>query len=226
MKELPGTSIQHCSQIDGLQPFSRVFRSVCEARRLVNLILAASSVLCLGGCAQLFYQRTPTGTFSGKLYIEWIAPNQFVYRPDPSKPLTYVASDGLIIIPKVMTTDGGSIPRLFWSASGLGPWDFAPGYIVHDWLFEQHHCKFDGWERLDFERSASLLAEAMKTQMERAKSREPAIVYAVYEAVKSPIAKALWDQRSCRPPPAAAPQPAPAGTAQEPIQILVIDTEK
>jgi hypothetical protein len=194
--------------------------------KALSVIFITSIVLGLGGCAPLFYQRTPTGTFTGKLYVEWIAPNTFVYRPDKSNPLSYVTSDGIAIVPKEMTTDGGSIPRLFWSAPGLGPWDFAPGYIIHDWLFEQHHCQFDGWEQIDFERSASILAEAMKTQMEKAKKSEASIMYAVHEAVKSPIAKNLWDQGSCHPPVAAAPIPGFEGRVLEPIRILAIDANK
>src|SRR5438128_1100060 len=99
--------------------------------RLAGLLVAA--VTC-NACAPAFYQRTPTGKFEGKLYLEWIEPNYFVYRPDAADPLVYTAADGTLVRPALMYTDGGSVPRPFWSIPQLGPWDFGPGYIVHDWL--------------------------------------------------------------------------------------------
>lgn len=108
-------------------------------RRVMPLLLSCLASISVCACSNVFYAKTSTGKFSGKLYVEWIAPNQFIYRPDSLNPLVYVTADGRRIQPQLMYTDGGSIPRLFWSAPGFGPWDFAPGYIVHDWLFEQHY---------------------------------------------------------------------------------------
>jgi hypothetical protein len=42
-----------------------------------------------------------------------------------------------------MYTDGGSIPRLFWSVKGFSPWGYGPAYVLHDWLFHQHRCGSD-----------------------------------------------------------------------------------
>jgi len=97
---------------------------------------------------------------------------------------------------------------------------------LHDWLFVQHHCRSDGWEKVDFERSASLLAEAMKTQMKKADGEESTVVFAVYQAVRSPVAKKLWDQGTCLPPPSAAPPAGPEGVAMQPIRVFVIDADK
>lgn len=169
------------------------------ARRLTAALVLLP--LALGGCATTFYARTGTGSFAGRLDVEWIAPNRFVYRPHPSDPLVYTTADGVKIQPRAMYTDGGSIPRLFWSTPLLGPWDFAPGYIIHDWLFVQHHCKDPGWEAVTFDRSAQLLAEAIKTQMVKGADADATVVWAIYEAVHSPVALRLWDSGECQPPP-------------------------
>jgi len=186
-------------------------------------IALAGSVLCLiSGCSSLFYSKTPTGSFSGKLTVEWIAPNQFIYRPDKLNPLIYVASDGKKIQPELMYTDGGSIPRLLWSAPSLGPWDFGPGYIIHDWLFEQHHCKIGDWSAYDFPKSAEILAEALKTQMAKASKPEPSLVYVIYEAVRSPIAEKLWNESPCKPPTISI---APIGGSAPPIVLFTVEAK-
>ena len=199
-----GISVSH-----GLRPTARV--------ALTGLLLTL-----LGGCGNFFYSKTPTGSFSGKLTIEWIAPNQFIYRPDKLNPLTYVASDGKKIQPELMYTDGGSIPRLLWSAPGLGPWDFGPGYIIHDWLFEQHHCKIGDWASFDFPKSAEILAEALKTQMVKASQSEPSLVYVIYEAVRSPIAEKLWNESPCKPP---AISGSPIGGSAPPIVLFTVEVK-
>lgn len=188
----------------------------------LRVIAIVSAAVLVTSCGSVFYAKTPIGKFSGKLYVEWISPNQFIYRPDASDPLTYTTSSGIKIVPRLMYTDGGSIPRLFWSSSGLGPWDFAPGYIVHDWLFQQHHCKLDDWQSYDFQRSADVLAEALKTQMVKGGKAEPAIVYAVYEAVRSPIAEELWRRGDCKEPSSAPPAPG-ALPPPTPLVILTVD---
>ena len=172
------------------------------------------------GCASIFYSKTSTGSFTGKLTVEWVAPNQFIYRPDKDDPLQYKTSDGRTIKPQLMYTDGGSIPRLFWSAPDLGPWDFAPGYIIHDWLFQQHHCQIDDWQSYDFPKSAQVLAEGIKTQMEKASKPEPTIVLAIYEAVRSPVAENLWNHPGCKTPPAAG---SPIGGGAAPIVLLKVE---
>lgn len=178
-------------------------------------------------CASIFYMKTPTGKFSGKLDVEWIAPNQFVYRPHPADPLIYMTSDGRKIQPRTMYTDGGSIPRLFWSSPGFGPWDFAPGYVIHDWLFVQHHCREGDWQAYDFPRSAEILAEAIKTQMEKGGTSEPTVVWAIHEAVSTPVAKRLWDVGECKQAPADAAAAPPSGAkaipVPRPVKIMTIE---
>lgn len=207
------------SGLNPARPWSRIFHTC----------LLVAAVCILPGCAKIFYAKTPTGKFSGKLDVEWIAPNQFIYRPHPADPLIYVTSDGRKIQPRTMYTDGGSIPRLFWSVPEFGPWDFAPGYIIHDWLFVQHHCKEGDWQHYDFPRSAEILAEAIKTQMEKGGTSEPTVVWAIYEAVRTSIAERLWESGECKPPPpdtVMAPM-APGGpiVAPAPLPVKLITIE-
>ena len=192
-----------------------------DLRAAFHLSIAAAVLALLPGCATVFYDRTKTGSFRGKLDVEWVSPNLFIYRPHEDNPLVYKTSDGLEIKPELMYTDGGSIPRLFWSTPLMGPWDFAPGYIIHDWLFKQHHCKRPGWEKIDFDRSATILAEAIKTQMVRSKTVDPTVAWAIYEAVHSPVAEKLWKEGGCKTPPSRAPQSViPDGRAV--VRILTV----
>jgi hypothetical protein len=192
-------------------------------------VCALAAALMTAGCAQVLYEKTPAGKFAGRLNVEWIAPNLFVYRPDPAEPLTFTAADGKVIRPQLMYTDGGSIPRLFWSTPNMGPWDFAPGFIVHDWLFLQHRCKAGDWQDYSFDRSASILAEALKTQMAQSGQPDPVILWAIYEGVKTSTAKAAWDSTDCRIPPGRAlptPPGAPGAPGPMPIRILTIDIKQ
>ena len=103
------------------------------------------AVFTLTAC-MTWTQPGPGGTLTGKLNVRWIGENRFVYEPDAQDPLTFVSTDTSKIIPARMLTDGGSIPPVFWGAPGLSPWGYGPAYIIHDWLFDQHHCKYAGWE--------------------------------------------------------------------------------
>ena len=202
----------------------RVARSQQAIRRSGLCIVLA---LGLSGCADVFYQRLGTGRFTGRVDVEWIAPNQFVYRPSADRPLTYVTADGSSIQPRAMYTDGGSIPRLFWSSPSFGPWDFAPGYIIHDWLFLQHRCKEGDWQSWNIEKAASVLAEGIKTQMVSAHQSDPVVVWAIYQAVRTPMAITAWNSTACSLPPtdsdvSAAPTP-PGTPATAPVKIKTID---
>lgn len=151
------------------------------------------------GCASIQYDRVRPGSFQGKVTITWAEPNYFIYEPSPTDPLKF-ASDGHIIIPKKMYTDGGSIPPFFWGIPGYSPWGYAPAYIIHDWLFVAHHCNYDTDNQYTFEDSARLLAEGIKTLMETHRvPKDEFVEYTIYEAVSSAVAKELWDNGECIP---------------------------
>src|SRR5215204_4459054 len=109
-------------------PRSSVVSTVAhrDRRKLIIGLLAVS----LGGCATLA-QPGPGGVLTGKLTVEWIRENFFIYRPDSKDPLTFVTTDGRRITPRLMYTDGGSIPPILQPIPGFSPWGYAPAYIIH-----------------------------------------------------------------------------------------------
>ena len=91
------------------------------------------------GCSSLrFYGQIDGG---GKICnlpaVQWTSPNTFIYRREAARPFCFHRGNGEIIEPANIFTDGGSIPKVAWAA-GFSPWDYAPAYIVHDWLYEAH----------------------------------------------------------------------------------------
>jgi hypothetical protein len=128
--------------------------------------------------------------------------NRFIYLPDARDPLTFVASDGTRIVPERMYTDGGSIPPVFWAVQGFSQWGYGPAYIIHDWLFEQHRCRYQGWEAISFEDSARILGEVIDTLMARGDvPPNPTARNMIEIGVRTGIARAAWDQPdACNPP--------------------------
>jgi hypothetical protein len=79
----------------------------------------------------------------GTLLIQWDNENRFIYVPQAPDGLRFQTRDGREVKPERMYTDGGSIPRVFWSVKGLSPWGYGPAYVLHDWLFHVHRCGKD-----------------------------------------------------------------------------------
>jgi hypothetical protein len=167
---------------------------------LFVLAILITTVVCTG-CGHLTYNQTKIGKFEGSLDVRWIKPDQFIYIPDKENPLRFTTANKKVIQPRKMYTDGGSIPRLFWGVPGYSPWGYAPSYVIHDWLFEAHHCGLSDYKDITFEDSATILAEGIKTLMESGKApKEEIILWVIYEAVRTPIAKSLWDASdACHP---------------------------
>jgi hypothetical protein len=156
----------------------------------------------LSGCAALHYQRTEIGNLSGRLIVEWREPDLFLYRPDSERPLTFVRKGGDAITPGEMLTDGGSIPRRFWALKNFSPWGYGPAFIVHDWLFQVHHCKWPGYEKYSLGEAATIMSEVMKTMMESPgfDYGNETVVYMMYEAVQTPRAREEWNNGTCLTP--------------------------
>ena len=102
-----------------------------------------------------------------------------------------------------MYTDGGSIPKAAQLFQGFSPWGYAPAYMVHDWLFVARHCNVDGTptkeerkvENMDFQTSADIIAESIKTLVASDRIRENDVAPRVISsAVAGPIARAIWDR--------------------------------
>jgi len=162
---------------------------------LVLLVL----VLLSAGCASMHYNKTKAGTLKGKLLVQWIDHDKFIFIPDERTPLTFTRHDQTVITPGKMYTDGGSIPRPLWALRSYSPWGYAPAFIVHDWLFFTKYCKKPGYEKYTVHEAALVLSEVMKTMMEKEGANKLAL-YSIYEAVNSPIAENLWETGKCLEP--------------------------
>jgi len=163
-----------------------------------NIYFLAIALL-LTGCAEYHYNKTKPGELKGKLTVEWIEPDAFIFRPDKNEPLTFTRYNKEKITPGLMYTDGGSIPRPLWAFRNYSPWGYAPAFIVHDWLFHMKHCQLPGNDKFTADEAAWVLSEVMKTMMEKQGS-DKLTLYAVFEAVRSPIAENLWNSGSCEQP--------------------------
>ncbi|MCL1124831.1 DUF1353 domain-containing protein [Shewanella surugensis] len=159
-------------------------------------------ILFLSGCASKHYEETATGKLSGKLTVQWTRPDEFLFVPDEDDPLTFERSNGQLIIPKNMPTDGGSIPRVFWVFNSFSPWGYAPAFIIHDWLFHMKYCRIPSNEKYDVLIAGQIISEVMKTMMNNYPDVEENkfVLYSMNQAVTSDTAKDLWDNGKCPPP--------------------------
>jgi hypothetical protein len=149
-----------------------------------------------------FYDTVSVGTLKGKLTVQWIEPDIFLFVPDTDSPLTFTRSNGEKIVPGRMLTDGGSVPRPLWILRNYSPWGYAPAFVVHDWLFEVHHCQYDGFKKYSYKDAASIMSEIMKTMMVLKKVEVDRLtLWSMHAAVASPIAEKQWDSGKCNPPP-------------------------
>ena len=178
----------------------------------------------LTGCASQ-YEKTKVGGLSGRLIVEWLEPDSFLFLPDDKRPLTFTRSTGEAITPGKMFTDGGSIPRPLWALKNYSPWGYGPAFIVHDWLFEMKHCALPGAEKYNVEEAAVVMVEVMKTLMLKDPKFEPdpPTLDLMYTAVSSSVAAKLWENGTCDRP-AAEVLASPDGKGQrKPIRRFVIE---
>ncbi|MHC2298026.1 hypothetical protein ACVJBD_002232 [Rhizobium mongolense] len=178
-----------------------------KLRRLAtSLVLIAAAA----SCTSIDFEKLQPGSFSGTLIVMWVGPGassgdgKFVFVPDPHDRLTFIRPGGKEnpIVPGVMYTDGGSVPRAVQVFRGFNPWGYAPAYMVHDWIFTAHHCLVDGRKDpvyvavsdIGFDESGVILGEAIWTLMkEKLVIRDDVVAGAITTAVRSPFAKKIWD---------------------------------
>lgn len=157
--------------------------------------------------AKTFYDYLQVGEFQGSVRTLWNGVDSnnrdnFIYEGD----LIYTDHDGRVIEPlRGMDTDMGSIPKFLRGIDELTPWKYAPGYIIHDWLFVAHKDNIAPDNDFTFLETAYILAECMKTQMEvgfvdasgkiQRTTPNPRTVLTVFLAVSSPIALRIWNSR-------------------------------
>lgn len=178
-------------------------------RKKLAALAVAGATIALGGCLDRFfgwhYDNTAKGDLKGTLRVTWIGTDAFLYEPDPADPLTFKRADGTTITPAAMFTDGGSIPTALRAIKGYSPWGYAPAFIIHDWLFVMRQCKLPGHEKYDLDTAATIMAEAMKTLMEKPQFGGPnkLLHYSMYEGVRTPTARTYWNEGKCNTPGAA-----------------------
>lgn len=171
-------------------------------------VIAALAFITLAGCASLIpIGNIGEGKLKGHVLVEWYRQDKFVYRKQDSNVFSFHPSFmAQEIIPKDMYTDGGSVPRIFWSIPGLSPWGLGPAYIIHDWIFLVHRCNLPGHpeiSQITFEQSALVLAEVAKSLV-KAGLIDHNLTDQVVWAVQTRYARGIWDRPGtpdeCAPP--------------------------
>lgn len=150
-----------------------------------------------------FYDGLTPGQLTGRFAVRWDGMDSFVYIPDADQPLTYTTLQGRAIQPRIMYTDGGSIPRILRGMKKFSSWGYAPAFMIHDWLFAARKCDHAPDTDWTFPDSARVLAEVMKCLMENGFTnyagqrnkldKTPDTLYVIYLGVRSPIAENLWN---------------------------------
>lgn len=183
----------------------------------MRVIFAAILCLAAAVCANVDYDRTQPGEFTGEVAVVWLkgtgpsGDGTFVYVPTPQRPLTFSRPEGetagQILTPPMMYTDGGSVPGLARAFRGLTPWNYGPAYIVHDWVFMARQClntgatdaKYKALDALTFQDSAEIIAESIKAlEVSKRVNARDISGAAVTFAVTSPFSKARWTAKECR----------------------------
>ena len=169
---------------------------------LIGLAAIALPASCTEFLYGRSYDQTETGQLKGKLVVEWVDQDKFVFTPDPANPLRYTRKNNEVIEPQRMYTDGGTIPPPLRAIKSYSPWGYAPAFIVHDWIFAMKHCKVAGFESYDVDKAATVMAEVLKTLMQDPRYGGPnkLVHYSMYEAVRSQTARDYWNNGSCETP--------------------------
>ncbi len=171
--------------------------------RLVFIVLLP--MLLIGAPAQAdTYENLKAGKLSGKVIVQWLEPDLFLFLPDDKSPLKFTRSTGEEIKPGRMLTDGGSIPRPMRAFRNYSAWGYAPAFIVHDWLFFIKRCKQDNYRDYTLESAASVLGEIIKTMMVSGSvEKDETTVNVMVAAVSSRFARQYWEDTGCVQPPVA-----------------------
>jgi hypothetical protein len=165
--------------------------------------LAALAASPLAACGTWIRDEdVQPGELKGRVLVEWVAEDRFVYRATPGPPLSFRPSFmRTAIVPQDMYTDGGSIPRLFWSIPGLSPWGLGPAYIIHDWLFQVHRCGRPAppeVRAITFQQSAIILAQVGKALIDRGLIDHDMLQPIVW-AVRTRYVETFWDKPGTAP---------------------------
>jgi Protein of unknown function (DUF1353) len=157
-----------------------------------------------------FYRRYGTGSFSNldRIRLRWLGlkdtsdPNYFALIPHKDAAFSFQRpNSGAVIAPRHMFTDGGSVPWLAQALPNLSSWGYGPAYLIHDWLFDLHHCHRSD---LDFDAARDIMMEAVKTLMETGVCAKSELSFwLLFQGIDSASARAYWaaDPGGCTLPP-------------------------
>ncbi len=161
------------------------------------LAFAFLAVTALAGCVWIPLEDLPSGDLKGHVVVQWDHEDHFIYLKQQSNPLSFQPSFmSKPIVPENMYTDGGSVPRVFWSIPGLSPWGLGPAYIIHDWIFQVHRCNRPAppeVAQITFEQSALILAEVGKSLIQAGLIQHNMLDEIVW-GVRTRYARNLWDR--------------------------------
>ena len=139
------------------------------------------------------FAKYQAGSFENldRIRLRWTEPDLFEFVPRATQPFVFVRPNGDRIEPRNFFTDGGSIPRFVGAFNGrLTPWGYAPGYLIHDWEFDRHHC---GAQKA-FDAVRDTLMEALKTLMVKKIVPQDELAFdLIYHGVSSFVAKGAWN---------------------------------
>jgi hypothetical protein len=142
-----------------------------------------------------FYGDFPLGKFEGEPHLVWTAPDIFRHDPQKASAFRFVRKTGEVVAPGTMYTDGGSIPRPLWFVKDLSPWAYAPAFLIHDWLFDCHHC---GKTDKSFEEVRDIMMEGVRTLMESGVCERNRLTFElIYTGIDSFVARQVWDKPGC-----------------------------
>jgi hypothetical protein len=162
-------------------------------RRRCFLALAGVFASTLVGCAS--WTTYGDGILKGRTVVQWDREDKFIYLRTKN-PLSFKPSFmSTPIVPVTMYTDGGTIPRIFWSIPGLSPWGLGPAYIIHDYLFLVHRCHVSAPPEvaaINFDQSAQILAEVGKSLVEAGLVDNNKLEEIVW-AIRTKYARDIWD---------------------------------
>lgn len=144
------------------------------------------------------YKQTPLGRFENlsSIRLRWVASDRkkdyFEFIPKATNPFAFVRKNGERIEPRRMFTDGGSIPRALWGVQGFSPWGQGPAFLVHDFQFDEHHCRSSS---KTFEEVRDTMMEAVKTLMEGKHTHfDESTFYWIAAGISSDVARKAWDR--------------------------------
>lgn len=173
--------------------------SISQSSCVPALLLALTVVPTLSACGARHFERTAPAVLQGELLVRWYGEDKFEFVPSTARPFELTRARNVSVRPdRPFFTDGGSIPRPLWGLRHYSPWGYGPAFVLHDWLFVAHRCKWQIPGTYDLEEAARVMSEATKTLMEKQYvETDKQAMWLMYLAVTSDVALDLWNKPGC-----------------------------